>query len=218
MDIEVELALQQGTCPTGFDRLNLLWWILALLRLSSGVPLKLPIVSDISFSVIAEGSLEANLWPIETLPQQFHTTPSPPQIIGKEHLLWVRESFCPGAELMENPRFGRAFQAFDGAIWAHSSGSALETLIQPGQNQITKTLASSLAALLEPPGPERNRLFAHVKSLYKARGGSAHGSHLPEPQQLLSSFEIGRQAFLSCIDERMLPNVTELQEKWRQQK
>ena len=38
MDVEIEIALRQGTRPTGFDRLNTLWWIVALLRLSSGAP------------------------------------------------------------------------------------------------------------------------------------------------------------------------------------
>ena len=225
MDVEIEIAFQQGARPTGFDRLNTLWWILALLRLSSGAPLKLPIVSDVSFSVIAEGSIEPSLWPIETPPRQYRTVPDPPQTIGNEHLLWMREAFSPGAELMNDPAFGRAFRTFDGAIWAHSAGSALvtiwaalETLIRPGQSQITKRLASSLAALLEPPGPGRNRLFGHVKSLYEARGGSAHASRTPEAQQLLSSFEIGRQAFISCIDRRALPKVAELQEMWRQEK
>ena len=195
MDVEIEIALRQGTRPTGFDRLNTMWWILALLRLSSGAPVKLPVVSDVSFSTIADGPIEPSLWPIETL------------------------------ELMDDPAFGRAFQTFDAAIWAHTAGSALvtiwaalETLIQPGKQQITKRLASSLAALLEPPGPKRNRLFGRAKSLYEARGGSAHASRSPEAQQLLSSFEIGRQSFMSCIDRRALPKAAELQEMWRQEK
>ena len=103
MDVEIEIAFQQGARPTGFDRLNTLWWILALLRLSSGAPLKLPIVSDVSFSVIAEGSIEPSLWPIETPPRQYRTVPDPPQTIGNEHLLWMREAFSPGAELMNDP-------------------------------------------------------------------------------------------------------------------
>ena len=225
MDVEIEIALRQGTRPTGFDRLNTLWWIVALLRLSSGAPLKLPVVSDVSFSVIADGSIEPSLWPIETLQRQFRTVSSPPLTIENEQLLWVRKAFGPGAELMNDRAFGRAFRTFDAAIWAHSGDSALvtiwaalETLIQPGRHQITNRLASSLAALLEPPGPRRNRLFGRVKSLYEARGGSAHASRSPEAQQLLASFEIGRQSFMSCIDKRALPKVAELQEMWRQEK
>ena len=225
IDVEIEIALQQGTRPTGFDRLNTLWWLLALLRLSSGASLKLPVVSDVSYSVVSDSSIEPSLWPIETLPRQFRTVSDPPQTIENMHLLWVREAFGPGAELMNDPAFGRAFRTFDGAIWAHSAGSALvtiwaalETLIQPGKHQITNKLASSLASLLEPPGPSRNRLFGRVKSLYEARGGSAHASLSPEAQQLLSSFEIGRRSFVSCIDRRAMPMVGELQDMWRKER
>ena len=225
LDVEIEIALQQGLCPTGFDRLNTLWWTLALLRLSSGAPLRMPVVSDTSFAVVAESSHEPLFWPIETLPRQFRTVPDPPQTIENEHLLWVREAFSPGVELMDDPAFGRAFQTFDGAIWAHSTGgalvtiwAALETLIRPGQHQITKMLTSSLAALLEPPGAERDRLLGRLKSLYEARGGSAHASRPPETQQLLSSFEIGRRSFVSCIDMRVVPNAEDLHEAWRRKK
>ena len=225
IDVEIEIALQQGARPTGFDRLNTLWWILALLRLSSGASLKLPVVSDTSFSAIADGSIEPSLWPIETLPRQFRTVSDPLRTIENEQLLWVRGAFGPGWELMNDPAFWRAFQTFDAAVWAHSAGSALvtiwaalETLIQPGRHQITNRLASSLAALLEPPGPGRSRLFGRAKSLYEARSGSAHASRVPEAQQLLSSFEIGRQSFVSCIDKSTLPKVAELQELWRQER
>ena len=225
MDVEIEIALHEGVRPTGFDRLNTLWWILSLLRLSSGAPLKLPIVSDVSFSVIAERSTEARLWSVETLSRQYRTVPDPPQVVENEHLVWMRDAFCLGADLMNDHAFGRAFQTFDGAIWAHSTGSALvtiwaalETLIRPGHSEITKRLASSLATLLEPPGPGRSRLFGHVKSLYEARGGSVHASSPPEAQQLLSSFAIGRQAFMTCINRRAVPKVVELQEMWHQEK
>ena len=225
LDVEVEIALQQGVRPTGFDRLNTLWWTLALLRLSTGAPLRVPVVSDASFGVVAQSSAEPTIWPIETLPRQFRTVSAPPQTIEQEHLLWVREAFRPGAELMNDPSFGRAFQTFDGAIWAQFPGSALvtiwaalETLIRPGKRGITNSLASALATLLEPPGPGRDRLFARAKSLYEARGGSVHASRSPEAQQLLASFEIGRRAFASCIDKRAIPKPAELQDLWRQRK
>ena len=225
LDVEIEIALEQHSRPTGFDRVNTLWWLLALLRLSSGASLKLPVVSDASYCSITDTSIEPTLWPIETLGRQFRTVSRPPRTIAMEDLVWVREVFGPGAGMMDDPAFGSAFRAFDGAIWAHGAGSALiaiwaalETLIRPGQNGIAKKLASSLAALLEPPGHSRDRLFAQVKSLYEARGGSAHASRVPEAQQLLSSFEIGRRCFVSCFERRMLPRADELRETWRQRK
>ena len=224
-DIEIEMALDRGVRPTAFDGVNTLWWLLALMRLVSGAPLRLPVISDAAFDRIEQGSLEPNLWPVETLPQQIRTVVDPTQIIDDERLVWVREAFAPGAKLMQEPHFNRAFQVFDGAIWAHSAGSALiaiwaavETLIAPGRGDISHKLASSVAALLETSRPERDRLFGRVKSLYEARGGSVHNSRSPEPQHLFASFEIARRCFMSCIDRRSLPDFTGLQESWKQPK
>ena len=225
LDIEIEVALREGMRPTAFNRLNTLWWMLALLRLSTGSKLRMPVVSDISFSGIAESLMEPTLWPVEMLPGQFHTMPDPPEVIEEKHLLWVRQVFVPGSELMNDQAFGRAFQTFDGVIWTHSTGSAivmiwaaLETLMRPGRDDIAKRLASSLAALLEPAGAERERLFQQLKSLYEARSSSAHASRSPEGQQLLESFRVARRAFIACIDNQKLPNAETLYEMWRLKK
>ena len=222
MDVEIEVALREGVSPAGFDRLNTLWWTLALLRLSTGARLRMPVVSDSEFSAIAVSSVEPTLWPIETLPHQFNIVPNPPSVIEEKHLVWVRRVFCGASELMNNLAFGRAFQTFDGVIWTHSTGSAivmiwaaLETLIRPGRNNITKKLATSLAVLLEPAGAERERLFQRLKLLYEARGSSAHASRSPEALQLLKSFDVARRVFIACIDKQELPNVERLQEIWR---
>ena len=224
-DVEIELALAQGVRPTGLDRLNTLWWTLALLRLCTGAALRMPVVSDTSFAGVARSPVEPVLWPIEMLPRQLRTVPNPPTVVAEEHLLWVRDVFGAGAALMNDAPFGRAFQTFDGVIWAHSAGSAivtiwaaLETLIRPGRHQITKRLASSLAVLLEPAGPERDRLFQRLTSLYEARGGSAHGSRSPDAQHLLSSFDIARRSFMACMDGRERPNADDLHEMWRLKK
>ena len=225
LDVEVEVALDRGVRPTGFDRLNTLWWILALLRLSTGAKLRMPVVSDTSFSTIAGSSIEPSLWPVETLPRQFLAAPDPPRVLAANHLRWVRDVFRSGSRLMSDRAFGCAFQTFDNAIWAHSAGSAivmiwagLETLIRPGRQQVTKKLASALAALLEPSGAERERLFQRLSCLYKARGSSAHASRSPEAQQLMESFGIARRSFIACIDNQELPNATKLHEMWRLKK
>ena len=225
LDVEIEVALDEGARPTGFDRLNTLWWTLALLRLSTGAKLRMPVVSDTSFTSVTRSLVAPVLWPIETLPRQFLTVPDPPEVIGEERLLWMREAFGPGSELMNDEAFGRAFQAFDNVIWAHSTGSAiivvwaaLETLIRPGRDLITKRLASSLAALLEPPGPERDRLFQRLTSLYEARGSSAHASRSPDAQQLMSSFDVARRSFIASVDNREVPNAAKLHEMWRLKK
>ena len=221
LDIEIEVALSQGVRPTSFDRLNTLWWVLALLRLASGAALRMPVVCDTALAQAPQSAVGPRIWPVETLPRQLCTTRQPPQLLGEAHLLRMRELFFGAVKLMNDASFSRAFQAFDGAIWAHSAGSALvalwaavEAAVRPGRPPITKPLASALAALLEPPGAERQRLFQRVKSLYEARGGSAHAARTPEAEQLLSSFEVARGLFIACMERGALPDVEELQVNW----
>ena len=211
--------------PTGFNRLNTLWWVLALLRLSTGANLKMPVVSDTSLSGITDTPVDPRLWPMETLPRQLPTMSDPPKVIDKRHLLWVRQVFASGSKLMNDQAFGRSFQTFDSAIWAHSAGSAIiviwaavETLLRPGRPDTTKRLSSSLAALLEPAGAERERLFQRIRSLYEARSSSAHASRSPAAQQLFESFEIARKTFVYCFDNGQLPNASRLHEMWRLKK
>ena len=146
-DIEIEISLAQEVRPIRFDRLNTLWWVFALLRLATGAPLRMPVISDMAFSAIANSDQEPNLWTIEMLPHQFLAARSPPTRIEVEHLNWLRKVFASGAELMKIEAFNRAFQTFDSAIWAHSPASAavmlwsaIETLFRPGRTQVTKTL------------------------------------------------------------------------------
>ncbi len=225
MDVDIEIVLLENVRPTGFDQLNTLWWILALLRLSSGARLRMPVVSDTSFSSIAESPNDPTMWPIETLSRQFKTVENPPKVIEKRHLSWVRDVFHSASALMNDTEFNRAFQTFDGVIWTHSTGSAmvmiwaaLETLVRPGRKNITKNLAKSLAALLQAPGAERERLFQRIVSLYEARGGSAHASRSAQEHHLMDSFHVARQAFTASIDNRQLPNADRLHEMWRLKK
>ena len=225
LDLEIEVALREDARPTGFDRLNTLWWVLALLRLATGANLRMPVVSDTPFSGIKDTPIHPIIWPIETLPRQLPTISDPPKVIDKRHLLWVRQVFSSGSKLMNHQAFGRSFQTFDGAIWAHSTGSAIiviwaavETLIQPGRPDTTKRLSSSLAALLEPAGAQRDRLFQRIRSLYEARSSSAHASRSPAVQQLFDSFEIARNTFVYCIDNDLLPDASRLHKMWRLKK
>ena len=89
IDVEVEASLEAGTRPTDFDRLNTLWWLVALLRLRTGARLRMPIVSDTSLSRTATSTGEPAIWPVETSPQQFATSAQPPRTIEGDSLAWL---------------------------------------------------------------------------------------------------------------------------------
>ena len=55
-DITIEIALAEFARPTSFSRINTVWWVLALLRLITKAPIRLPVIADQSFAMIAESS------------------------------------------------------------------------------------------------------------------------------------------------------------------
>lgn len=158
-------------------------------------------------------------------PHQLRVIRNPPATITVEDLEWVRESFIGGAALMDVEHFGRAVQTLDGAIWAHSPGSAIimvwaaiETLFRPGRRQVTRTLSTCIAALLCAAGPDRDRVYQKVEQLYEARGSAAHDSRVPESEQLLDSLHIARHCIAKCIDDRHLPDADDLVRRWKERR
>jgi hypothetical protein len=220
-DVYCEISLDKGCRPTGFDRVNTIWWVLALLRLKTGIPLQLPIISDTAFSSISQSKNEPNLWPIEISVPNYNLSSYKP--IAREELEWLKNSFISGAKLMDTSSFNRAVQTFDSVIWAHSLGSALimiwaslETLFQPGRQKISKGLSACIATYLHPPGSARDRAFQKIAELYGARGSAAHNSETPEREQLAESIEIARECLLRAISHQQLPNSTALIQAWKE--
>lgn len=224
-DITVEVFLAEASRPTNFDRVNTLWWALALLRLATGAPLRMPVISDMAFSDAAHGPSEPMFWTVEMPPHQLLLVRDPAEAITDDHLKWVQASFIPGARLMDIDHFNRAVQTFDTVIWAHSLGSAivmlwavLETLFRPGRANVTKTLATCVAAFLHTPGGDRDRMYQQVERLYEARGSAAHNSHVPVTEQLRDSFLIARQCISKCIEEGKLPDPQDLVRRWKERR
>ena len=180
-DVTIEIFLDQQVRPSNFDRLNTLWFVLSLLRLVSGAPIRMPVISDTSFANVQNSSREPSLWPLEMLPHQLQLMKKPSTEISIAHLQWIRKHLNTSSLLLRHASLNRAFQTFDSTNWAHSSGSALlmiwaavEALFQPGRLNITKTLAATVATYLHSPGPERDREYGHIAQLYEARGNAAH--------------------------------------------
>ncbi len=221
-DVSIEVSLAQNACPTNFNRLNTLWWALALLRLITAAPLRMPVISDTAFAAISALDKEPNLWTIEMPPHQLRVVRNPPKEVLVAHMEWIRTVFVSGALLMRNPAFSRSFLTFDEAIWARNAGSAvimawtaLETLFRPGRRQITKTLAVLIASFLTEPGSDRDRMYQHVEDLYEARGGVAHDAQIPEVEQLLDSFDLARRCLRKCLEIGEMPQAEELMANWK---
>lgn len=219
-DVCIEVALAEGASPVGFDRVNTIWWTLSLLRLITGLPLLLPVMSDTRFAEAAHTVHEPRLWPIEASRPRLGPRASD-DTIGGEQLAAVATLFAPGAALMDIEHFNRAYQTWDQAPFAHSTGAAmvmiwaaLETLFRPGPNNLTKRLSKAIATHLEKPGGKREALQQKIATLYELRGSSVHNSQEATGVALADSANLARRAFIVCMAEGAAPDCEALLQRW----
>lgn len=224
LDIQTQLVLEKGAQPTNFDRLNTLWWIVALIRLQHAVGLRAPLVSNVSLSECTKTSVEPVFWPIELdnrglafdgFNATFH--------VPLDSLDWIRLNFQAGAELMKLTNFRLAFLALDSAQRAASlaeamilAWSSIESFFRPGQPHTTHKVSLSVATYLESGGPARDALYGKSKALYEARGRVTHAAEPPLAKDVVETFKIARRCLQKAIEVGEVPQLSELQERWRQ--
>ena len=170
-DVNSQIALSAKCEPTGFDRINTVWWILSLLRLRHAVGIRLPIISDTDFSAAKDSSIEPAFWPIEMSPMMFsfdgHGEVDEVPIAT---LRWIQANFVSGATLMDDGRFNLAYRALDGS---HSSSSlssamlliwsALEALFRPGRKNLTHRLSLCIATYIETKPRDSAPSASHLR-------------------------------------------------------
>ncbi len=220
MTILVEVKLAAGVSPLDFDRLNTLWFVVALLRLRLALPLQMPVLADRALQQVAASVEAANLLPIELNLSQLLT--APPRSPTEADLEWVRDNIVAAAQLMKEPTFNRAFLTLDRAVAIQTPGAgiviawaAIETLIRPGSQRITERVSRALAAHLQPPGPVRDRIFGEIVKSYDARGGAAHAGAVPEAEQFHAAFRLARDAVMRAIEKRAVPDIDALLNLWQ---
>lgn len=220
LTILVEIKLDAGASPLGFDRLNTLWFVVALLRLRLALPLQMPVLSDRALQEVPANVEAANLLPVELNLSQLLT--APPRIPVEADLEWVRDNILAASELMKEPAFNRAMLTLDEAVAIQNPGAgiviawaAIETLIRPGAQRIADRVSRALAAYLHSPRPARDRAFGEIVESYGARGGAVHAGSPPEAEQFHTAFRLARAAVMRSIESAALPDVEVLLENWR---
>jgi hypothetical protein len=221
-DVYVEVALAQDARPTGFDRLNSLWWFLALLRLRSSAVVRMPVISSAAFAVAPKMSQPPTMWAMEVQAHSVRMALSPAKTISKADLDWISGVYVPGERLMRDAAFGRALALLDSIRWAHDpraavtlAWSALEAIVRPGRTGIKKGLACAIAALLADGREDRDRLFAAVTQAYEHRGMITHAAESADEDMAILSFDIARRFFSRCIELDFLPTFDQLLTAWK---
>ncbi|MGA0571022.1 hypothetical protein ACO2Q9_09915 [Variovorax sp. VNK109] len=219
LTVHAELELAANTESLGFDRLNTVWFTVALLRLRLGQPLRVPVVADRPFSEIANHPDISNLVAIELQVPLVRTAPL--RAPTEEDLRWVRINLEAAATLMKDPVFNRALQTLDRAVSIANPGAgiviawaAIEALLRPGQQRITEKVCKALATMLHPPGSARDRAYTDIAASYEARGGAAHAGRMPDSKQFIAAFSLARSALMTSIEHGALPSVDELLTRW----
>ena len=222
-DVTVQLAIPTNCRPTGFDRLNTIWWTVSLLRLNHATGIRLPVIADTDFSEAAGGPSDPVFWPMEVAPIIIpFDGPSSVQFIPRTTLDWIRDNFVSGASLMEDCRFNAAFRALDSSHHATSLSaamiliwSALEALFRPGRRSVTHRLSLAVATFLRDDPGERDQLYQRSRALYALRGQITHAAEAAEFGCVCESFDLARNCFLRTIEQGKIPDITSLSEQWR---
>jgi len=219
-DIETEIRVPLQT-PLGksFDAKETIWWIAALLRLAKFPYLSVSVISNYSFSDIANSKEEPTLTPFETEERIFGPSDDTDCMLDASDLAWVSDKWISAGHLLNsNPKFYSALKACDSAtVRGRASASMLalwggiEQLFAPSAGELRFRVAALLASYLELPGNSRLELYKRVLKLYNERSVAAHTALDVETGPLVQTYIIMRNALVRMIDEEKVPTQSDLE-------
>lgn len=222
-DIAAQLTLEAGVRPTGFDRLNTLWWITSLIKLMHSVGMRVPVISNTSFLNASEATEEPVFWPMEMdnrgfafdgFAKDLDTTTS--------SLEWIGRNFQAGAKLMDLQSFNLAYRATEAAQRASTLAEAtimawasIDALLRPGRKNVAHRLCLALSTYLEQKLTVRDKLYGEAKRLYATRGQVVHAAETPSTEDVVATFQLARRCILLTIENGHLPDFSQLEARWK---
>lgn len=218
IDITAELFLPTDVRAAPLDRLNTIWWIVALLRLKRSSSIFVPVVSTERFSSIPAIQEEPELWPVEIYTRRLFLCGEEFPSVGTDELEWVRIHWPRAAELLSDENFSVAFQAVDSCIWNSNPSlalvavwGALEKLFSASHQELSFRVSANIASFLEPAGRNRFKHFKYVKGLYDHRSKAAHGEQSVSTTALIETYNIARSTLIKMIETHHVPSRAELE-------
>lgn len=218
IDITAELFLPAATSVPQLDRVNTIWWIVALTRLRTTNAVSVPVISSERYTSIPAIEQEPSLWPIEIHTPRLFPEGSQAHSIEVADLEWLRNHWYDAAVLLSNEDFNLAFEAVDSSSWNHSSAlalvaiwGALERLFSPSNLELRFRVSANIAAYLEPLGKGRYSYFNKIKGLYDSRSKAAHGPGAEDLEAYAETYAIAKRVLLKMIEARHVPDKKELE-------
>lgn len=213
IDISAELFVPKTCNCRYFDNINLIWWIVALLRLRAATSIYVPVVSSHSFSVIPTLQEEPLIGIMEVRGLPLRAEERTESRVGSTELEWIKSHWEPASSLLSNTDFFTAFDAIDFSKW-HASPQlglvalwgALERLFSPSAQELRFRVSANIASYLEERGPERLNLFRRITKLYDRRSAAAHGSGESDIVPYQETYAIARRVVLRIIETRHVPS------------
>ena len=170
LDITTQLFLP-GTSAPELDRINTVWWIVALLRLHSSALISVPIISSEAFSSIPAMKDEPRLWPVEIHTPRLFPDGWQVRSIDTQEIEWLRDNWYDAAKLLKHADFRSAFEAIDLSTWNHAPimalvavWGALERLFSASTTELSYRVSSKHRCFFGTTRPSK------VRSIQKNKG------------------------------------------------
>jgi hypothetical protein len=216
IDVTAELFVPKTCNCQTLDNLNLIWWIVALLRLKAATSIYVPVLSSHSFSAIPSIKDQPVLSTMEVrgLPLRAEEQVNPR--VGVPELEWIKSHWEPASALLSDDDFQTAFRAIDFSKWHPNPQlgllalwGALERLFSPSALELRFRVSANIASYLENWGEARQTLFKRIAKLYDQRSAAAHGTGDYDIVPYQETYAIARRVILRMIEARHVPSRAE---------
>ena len=202
----------------GDDRILLIRWIIAMLRIWSVPIASVPLVANVSFGAPLETN-ERLLLPFETESRGIYLEMSSGRSQSPDRLSWVRECWKPGFELAkQHKELYLAVQAIDQAHFVHDWAlgvlliwAALEGLFSPSRSELQFRISALISSYLEPSGHQRRTLHKQLIKLYEERSTAAHRRSPIDRRVFFESMQLLRRIIIKMISDSRVPSKDDLE-------
>ncbi|MBX9652038.1 hypothetical protein K2Y11_00320 [bacterium] len=218
-DIHAQIYVPKDFQPSEwFDRLNTVWWFVALLRFRATPFALVPVVANAPFTIPNDDMSEVHFWPIEVAPRYLIVGENGSNEITVDDLEWIKRYWWQAGKLMNRSHeFNLLFRARDQCMFMQDSNlalvslwGALEGIFSPARTELRFRVSANIAAFMEPPGRARMDLQKQVAKLYDARSQAAHGAPNIPDEAFRESNSLTKQVLTKMIESNNTPNREEL--------